>query len=143
MQLPPSAGGQSYAWDLLQAEIAAGRIPLEAVEAALVLWQTRLAEGIGLPNGEIAFVTEISLFHVLADSRFWRAPHRIERLLLGIFEIRTGLYGRRRAISRWNEDEANLLGYAIIDEASIVRTLHIVRPSEFRRLLNVGEHLWP
>lgn len=143
MQLPPESGRRSPQWERLAVEITAGRIPWEAVAAALEFWRLRLSPGLWLPNREYVTIPEDSLYHMLLDHRLWRMPRRIESILLGILTIRTGFYGRRRALSQWQEGEVSLSGYAIIDQEGVVRTAHLVRPAEFRRQLNLGEHLWP
>lgn len=119
-----------------------GKITEEAVATAERLWEDRLRHGILIPNGETFMIMLGDLYHALVDPRIWRKPERIERALLGIFEIRTGNWGRRKALSRWEEDGKPLLGRVIIDTDNTLRSLHLIDEKGLRRELAKGDLLW-
>ena len=123
--------------------VAKGEMPQEAVSEAEDLWYQTLHAGVVMPNGETARVTLNDLYHIIVDSRIWRRPDRIERLLRGVFEIHEADFGRRRALSRWQEDERELFGYAILELDGGVRTMHVITERELRRQQRKGERLWP
>ncbi len=141
--LPFISGGAESPKERIERLVAEGRMSQEAVEYAERLWRERLHEGVSMPNGEITRLTLDDLYHHIVDPRIARHPERIALILEGVSEIREANLGRRRALSRWLEDGHEVLGYAIIDENSEARTMHVVRPSEFRRLSRQGGHLWP
>lgn len=122
--------------------IGEGKITREAVEAAEKLWEERLRYGITMPNGETAIITLNDLYHVIVDDRIWRKVYRIERLLLGVFEIRTARLGRRVALSQWEEAGKVLFGRAILDVDSSVRSMHLIDARKLRRERAVGDLLW-
>ena len=81
--------------------IRGGKLTADAVANAEAVWRERLQEGTIIPNGERITVTLSDLYHVIVDHRISRKPERIERALLGIFELRTARYGRREALTSW------------------------------------------
>ena len=97
-----------------------GNITREAVIEAEAVWEQHLRQGILMPNGEMALITLDDLYHLLVDDRIWRKLYRIERVLLNVFEIRTGKTNRRVGLSRWNEGDASLLGYVVLTPESRV-----------------------
>lgn len=119
-----------------------GKMPREAVNNAKLLWHGRLSQGITLPNGERLTITLGDLYHAIVDPMVWRKPERIESLLMGIFEIRTGKHGRRIAFSRWMEDEKDRVGYAILGEEGNLITLHVTDEKRLGREMRRGEVLW-
>src|SRR5581483_2277839 len=85
------------------------------------------APGIGAP------LALNDLYHLIVNQRIWRKPERIERILAGVIAIHEADLGRRQAFSRWEEDGAVLLGYAILEPDSRVRTMHLVDARRFER----------
>ena len=122
--------------------VAEGKMPREAAQTAERLWRTRLRRGIALPSGETAVVTLSDLYHLIVDDRIWRKPERIERILSGVFEIRTARGGRRIALSRWDEAGQTRVDCAILEPAGRVWTMHLVDERKLRRELGRGDVLW-
>lgn len=121
--------------------VTKGNITREAVVEAEALWKQRLQYGVLLPNGETARIMLDDLYHLIVDDRIWRKLYRIERILVGIFEIRTA-DNRRIAFSRWNEGDQSLIGYAILTPESRVWTMHLIDERGLRRLRRRGELIW-
>jgi hypothetical protein len=117
-------------------------MPQAAVTAAEELWRQRLVPGVRMPNGELALIELSDLYHLLVDPRIWRRPERIERLLLGIFEIRAADLGRRQALSSWEEDERVLSGYAILLHDGRVWAAHVIDERRRQRMRRKGQVLW-
>ncbi len=141
--LLPISGGAESPKERLDRLVAEGMILQEAVDQAERLWRERLQNGVLMPNGEIARLILDDIYHIIVDSRIGSHPERIVLLLEGVADIREAALGRRRALSVWQEDEQEFFGYAILEKDSRVRTLHVVRPGEFRRMSRQGGRLWP
>ncbi|HEY7065600.1 MAG TPA: hypothetical protein VII06_29265 [Chloroflexota bacterium] len=122
--------------------VAEGRMPHAAVMAAEELWRTRLVHGVTMPNGELARIELSDLHHLIVDERIWRQPERIERILIGIFEIREAEFGRRRALSNWQEGEQVLRGYAILLPEGRVWAAHVVDERRLQRMRRKERLLW-
>ncbi len=123
--------------------IREGKITREAVGPAEKLWEERLQYGVIIPNGERITIRLDDLYHVIVDHRIWRKPQRIEQMLLGIFEIRTGREGRRIALSRWGEQvDVSLYGSIVLESDSGIRSLHVVDDKRIRREMKKGVLLW-
>jgi hypothetical protein len=122
--------------------VAEGWMPQAAVTAAERLWSARLANGVQMPNGETARIEPDDLYHLIVDERIWRKPERIERVLAGVIAIHEAASGRRRAFSRWDEDGTTLLGYAILEPNSRVRTMHLLDAKRFERRRRKARLLW-
>ncbi len=138
----PIAGGSESPMARISRLVSEGRIAPDAVAGAEQLWRERVASGVLMPNGEIARVELLDLYHLIVDDRIRRKPERIERLLRGVFEIREAQHGRRRALSRWHEGESPLLGYAILEPDGRVRTMHLIGDRELRRSRRKERLLW-
>lgn len=126
---------------VVESRIADGRMDAELVERAREHWRQTLHEGITLPNGERVYITWRDLHHLLLDERILRKSGRIERLLQGIYELRTTHSARRRGLSQWTEGAKTIYGYAIL-EADHLWTAHIADPRKLRKLARQGELLW-
>jgi hypothetical protein len=122
--------------------IREGKLTAEAVANAEAIWREYLREGTTIPNGERITVTLSDLYHVIVDPRISRKPERIERALLGIFEIRQARYDRREALTSWEEDGKVLSGIAILDTNNTLRSLHIVDHRRLRRAIRKEDLLW-
>jgi hypothetical protein len=122
--------------------IREGKLTAGAVANAEAVWHARLREGTIIPNGERITVTLSDLYHVIVDPRISRKPERVERALLGIFEIRTTRYDRREALTSWEEDGKALSGIAILDTNNTLRSLHIVDDRRLRRVMRKEGLLW-
>lgn len=121
--------------------IIEGKLTVEDVANAEAVWHERLREGTIIPNGERITVTLSDLCHVIVDPRISRKPERIERALLGIFEIRLAKYNRREALTS-REDDKILSGIAILDTDNTLRSLHIVDQRRLRRAMRKEGLLW-
>ena len=119
-----------------------GRITAAQIADAERVWRERLAAGIRLPTGAQASIDLPVLYHVLADPRIARKPERIERILQSVFEIRTANQGRRRALSRWDEQGVQVAGYAILSPNDEVVTVHVVDERTMARFLRQGDSVW-
>jgi hypothetical protein len=139
----PVAGGSERDRDLIEQLVAEGRIPRAAVDAVEQLWQEQLQPGIILPNEQTITIVLTDIYHLLQDSRIRRKPERIALLLMNIFEIREAQWSRQRGLSRWQEGEQSVTGYAILTPDNALVTMHLVRESELRRLRRQGAQLWP
>jgi hypothetical protein len=142
MLMLPIAGGGESAAERIARLVAEGKMPQAAVSAAEELWQQRLVHGVSIPNGEIVRIELSDLHHLIVDARIWRRPERIERLLLGIFEIRQAELGRRRALSQWKESENLLSGYAILLHDNRVWAAHLIDERRLARMRRKERLLW-
>ncbi|MBI4507009.1 MAG: hypothetical protein HY691_15875 [Chloroflexi bacterium] len=142
MSLPIAGGAESYR-DLLEHLVAEGKLPRTAIDQGEAFWRVHLQQGVPMPNGQTAIISLDTLYHLLADHRIWRKPDRILALLPHVFEVRTASLRRWRALSQWEEGDQVLSGYAMFDPDGRLRTLHVVRPRELRRMQRQGERLWP
>lgn len=122
--------------------IREGKLTADAVANAEAVWHERLREGITIPNGETVTPTLADLYHLIVDPRISRKPERIERALLGIFEIRTARYGRREALTSWEEDNKVLSGIVILEINNTVRSMHIVDQRRLSRVMGKEGLLW-
>jgi hypothetical protein len=113
-------------------------MPREAVSRAERLWETRLRDGITMPNGEIARVEASDLYHLIVDDRIWRHPERIERALRHVFEIRAARSDRRQAFSRWREPDGERLASVILMADNRVWSLHLIDERRLRRYTRGG-----
>jgi hypothetical protein len=136
------AGGAETPHERIARLVAEGQMTREAVIRAERFWSERLAGGVPLPTGEIARIELADLYHLIVDSRIWRKPERIERLLRGVFEIRQAERDRRRALSTWDEDGVVLLGYAILGPDGKVWTMHLIGNREVRRSRRKERLIW-
>lgn len=143
MAVHPSGGERESTKERIARLVAEGHVPPEAVGEAEQMWEERLRHGVPMPHGEMAEVTINDLYHLLVDPRIWRKPIRIELLLRGVFEVRTAKVGRRRALSRWQEGDVQMWGYAILEPSSKVRTIHLTSERSARRMQRQGDLLWP
>jgi hypothetical protein len=119
-----------------------GKMPRAAVEEAERLWREQLSGGVRLPNGETAVVTLGDLYHLIVDFRVWRKPWRIERALVGVFELRTAEQGRRVGLNQWDEDGRLQGGVVVLDPDMRVRSLHLVDDRRMRKFQRRGDLLW-
>lgn len=106
------------------------------------VWGERLQQGILLPNGETVRVSLEDLYHAIVDSRIGRKPERIEQLLRGVFQIRPATNGRRKVLSRWEEESRELYGMAIIGQDSTLRSIHVVDEKRLNRETRKADLLW-
>jgi hypothetical protein len=127
---------------IIEQKIAAGIVDGSLVELGREYWQTTLANGVPMPNGERAIVTDSDLHHLLNDPRILRVPERIRSILVGVFEIRTAQYGRRRGLSWWDEHGVAQYGYVILEGDGRVRTMHLTTQRKLEKMANQGERLW-
>lgn len=126
---------------VIEERIARGKsAPLLVVQARR-LWRQTWLGGIAMPNGERVFVSERDLHHLLLEDRVLRKPERIERLLRGIYEIRTTHSNRSVGLSQWSEGARTIDGYAILEEGHLW-TAHIVDRRKLRKLARQGDLLW-
>ncbi len=140
-ELPPIAGGAESPRERIERLIREGKMTREAVDRAEYLWYERWQRGIQMPNGEVVSISLDDLYHLLVDNRIWRKPERIERILQGVYELRATREGRRRALSRWDEEGRSLVGYAIISGDSHAWTMHIIAERDLRKYRD-EELLW-
>ncbi len=126
---------------LIERRIIAGLIDHDLVEAARAYWRQHLRDAVLMSNGERASVSYRDLHHVLRDNRILRKPYRIERVLAGVFEIRTADVGRWMGLSRWEEEEPRC-GYVILEPNFQVWTMHIIDERALRKKARRGELLW-
>ncbi|MBX6770872.1 MAG: hypothetical protein IRY83_04050 [Chloroflexi bacterium] len=140
-ELPPIAGGAESPRERIERLIREGKMTREAVDRAEYLWHERWQRGIQMPNGEVVSISLDDLYHLLVDNRIWRKPERIERILHGVYELRATREGRRRALSRWDEEGQSLVGYAIISGDSHAWTMHIIAERDLRKYRD-EELLW-
>jgi len=118
-------------------------MPRHAVEQGIGLWQGRRWEqGIGMPNGGTAYVSEEDMYHLLVDPRVWRHPERVEMALEGVHEIRSARAGRRIALTEWKEGELRRVGYIVLTAEGHVWTLHVVDDKAIRKQQRHGELIW-
>jgi hypothetical protein len=136
------ARGEETPGERVERLIREGLMPREAVAAAQRLWWERLRQGVPMPNGDTAIITLRDLFHVIVDPRIWRRPDRIEHMLQGIFEIRTGEFRRRVGLARWEEDGRELVGVVILEADNRLRSMHVVDERKLRRATTRGELVW-
>ncbi len=94
-----------------------------------------------MPTGDMATVTLSDLHHVIVDIRILRKFERIERMLKGIFEVRTSRLDRRLALTRWHEEHP-LVGLVVLLDSNQLWTLHVVDDKRLRREQNKGTLLW-
>lgn len=139
---PPGAGDGHDPVDYIERKIATGETSRALVEEARAYWRNFLADGVLMPNGERATVSEADLHHLIDDARILRKPFRIERVLTGVFQIRIANYGRRLALSIWEENEGTRYGYAILESSGGVRTMHLLRERGRRQMARRGVLLW-
>ncbi|MBA2452125.1 MAG: hypothetical protein H0V47_03055 [Chloroflexia bacterium] len=121
--------------------VAEGEMTAQAVANAERVWKERLANGILMPTGDMATVTLSDLHHVIVDIRILRKFERIERMLKGIFEVRTSRLDRRLALTRWHEEHP-LVGLVVLLDSNQLWTLHVVDDKRLRREQNKGTLLW-
>jgi len=140
-ELPPIASGAESPRERIERLIREGKMTREAVDRAEYLWYERWQRGIQMPNGEVVSISLDDLYHLLVDNRIWRKPERIERILHGVYELRATREGRRRALSRWDEEGQSLVGYAIISGDSHAWTMHIIAERDLRKYRD-EELLW-
>ncbi|MGH2558758.1 MAG: hypothetical protein ACRDJH_06820 [Thermomicrobiales bacterium] len=126
----------------IEQKMASGEVSREEIERARALWRARLHDGVIMPHGERIMISARDLHHVLEDSRIRRKPERIERLLGGVFDIRTARSGRRMGLSEWVEGGEAVRGYVIVDDESHVRTMHLLDARGLRKKARRGERLW-
>ncbi len=138
---PPMAGGAESPRERIERLIREGKMTREAVAQGERLWRERWQGGIRMPNGEVVSISLDDLYHLLVDNRIWRKPERIERILQGVYELRATREGRRRALSRWDEDGQSLVGYAIITRDRHAWTMHIIAERDLRKYRD-EELLW-
>ncbi len=117
-------------------------MPQVAVDHAKELWQERLRHGIVMPNNETAVIALDDLYHVIVDPRIWRHLERIELMLVEIFQIRSAKYGRRIALTRWEENNQQLVGYVILEAGNRLWSVHVVDEKRLRREERRGNLLW-
>ena len=139
---PPQAGEAHDPVAHIERKIATGEASRALVEEARAYWRDYLMNGVLMPNGERVEVAYRDLHHLLDDDRILRKPFRIERMLAGVFEIRTANYGRRLGLSTWEENGETRYGYAILDANGRVRTMHILRERGRRQMARRGDLLW-
>lgn len=113
--------------------MAEGRIPRMAVARAERLWHERLHAGVRMPNGETVQITLDDLYHLIVEPRLLRKPERIASLLAGVFEIREAREGRRRVLSRWEEEGQAICAYGIIGTDGRLWTAHLVSERDLQR----------
>jgi hypothetical protein len=105
------------------------------VALAEELWRRRWQEGILMPNGDRVHITEADLYHLIVDGRIARKSERIELVLRDVYEIHEAREGRRRILSRWQEDGVDRYAFGILD-GDRLWTVHLIEARDLRKYRN-------
>jgi hypothetical protein len=88
-----------------------------------------------MPNGERVHIAETDLYHLIVDGRIARKPERIEIILSHVYEIREAREGRRRILSRWQEDGGDRHAFGIL-VGDRLWTAHLIEARDLRKYRN-------